>query len=105
RLPFSRRSFRAWLPLFPAAIESFDLRGYDLVLSTSHCVAKGAIPDPHAVHVSYVHTPMRYAWDLAPEYFHASRMGPLGRAVAPLVASALRVWDQASTPRVDAFIA
>jgi hypothetical protein len=69
RLPGSRRWYRHYLPLMPTAVETLDLSAYDLVLSSSHCAAKGVIPRPDALHVSYVYTPMRYAWDLWPQYF------------------------------------
>jgi len=105
RLPAARRRFRLYLPLFPAAVESFDLRGYELVISCSHSVAKGVLPDPAAVHLSYVFTPMRYAWDLRHEYFHPARSRPLARLLAPALTSYLRTWDVASCPRVDRFVA
>ena len=103
RAPGVRRHYRRYLPLFPAAIEDFDLTGFDLVVSTSHCVAKGAIPGPGARHLSYCHTPMRYAWDQEHAYF-PRRAGWVarGRAVA---LSRLRTWDVASVPRVDTFVA
>ena len=80
-LPGVARHYRRYLPLFPHAIESFDFRGYDLVLSSSHCVAKGVITPPSALHVSYVHTPMRYVWDQYPDYFRGGggRGCPRGR--------------------------
>ena len=62
-LPWARRHFRQYLPLMPLAIEQFDLSAYDLVISSNHAVAKGVITRPHQLHVSYVHTPIRYAWD------------------------------------------
>lgn len=99
--PFFRRHYRHFLPLFPAAIEDFDLRGYDLVVSTSHCVAKGAIPGPHALHFCYCHSPMRYAWDQEHAYF-PGRRGPVAR-LRSLLLSRLREWDVASCPRVDHF--
>ena len=68
RLPSSKSYFRYLLPLFPSAVESFALDGYDLVLSSSHCVAKGVFPH-RALHVSYVHAPMRYVWDRQEDYF------------------------------------
>ncbi len=103
RAPGVRRHYRRYLPLFPAAIEDFDLSGFDLVVSTSHCVAKGAIPGPGARHLSYCHTPMRYAWDQEHAYF-PRRAGWVarGRGVA---LSRLRTWDVASVPRVDTFAA
>ncbi|HVS16209.1 MAG TPA: glycosyltransferase [Thermoanaerobaculia bacterium] len=103
RAPFVERRYRHYLPLFPSAIESFDLSGFDLVISSSHCVAKGALPAPHAVHLCYCHTPMRYAWDQEAEYF-PRRSGPIARARGMLL-SRLRTWDAASAARVDLFVA
>ena len=103
RAPGLRRHYRRYLPLFPTAIESFDLEPYDLLLSTSHCVAKGAIPGPNAFHLCYCHTPMRYAWDQRHAYFPPGR-GPLSLARAVVLAR-LRAWDAASAVRVDRFIA
>lgn len=99
--PFFRRHYRHYLPLFPSAIEDFDLKGYDLLISTSHCVAKGAIPGPEALHLSYCHSPMRYAWDQEHAYF-PQRRGPIAR-LRSLFLSRLREWDVASCPRVDQF--
>jgi glycosyltransferase involved in cell wall biosynthesis len=104
RLPGAARHYRNYLPLFPKAVEAFDLRGYDLVLSSSHCVAKGARRAPGARHVSYCFTPMRYVWDLYDDYF-GRRAGPLVRALMPPVAAALRRWDRRSSVRVDDFVA
>lgn len=102
-LPGAERWYRYYLPLMPAAVEGFDLSEYDLVLSSSHCVAKGAIARPDALHVSYVHTPMRYIWDLAPLYF--PQRGILGRFLLPHLLTRLRTWDVASSARVDHFVA
>jgi len=102
-LPGTRRHYRKLLPLFPAAIEDFDLGAFDLVVSSSHCVAKGCIPHPGAVHVCYCHTPMRYAWDQQHAYF-PKRSGPLAR-MRSMVLAGLRVWDVASAARVDRFLA
>ena len=71
RLPFARTRYRSYLPMMPLAIEQLDLSGYDLVVSSSHAVAKGVLTDPDAVHVCYCHTPIRYAWDLQHEYLFA----------------------------------
>ena len=98
-LPWSQHLYRYYLPLMPAAIEALDLRAYDMILSSSHCVAKGVIPHPEALHVSYVHTPMRYAWDMWPEYFSGS--GLAMRYVVPLILNYLRTWDVTSAQRVD----
>lgn len=103
RAPGVRRHYRRYLPLFPAAIEDFDLSGFDLVISTSHCVAKGAIPGPGARHLCYCHTPMRYAWDQEHAYF-PDRRGLVAR-LRGLALSRLRTWDAASAPRVDRFVA
>jgi glycosyltransferase involved in cell wall biosynthesis len=103
RLP--KKYYRNYLPIFPAAIESLDLRGYGLVVSTSHAVAKGCRPDPGATHVSYVHTPMRYVWDQFDAYFGAGRAGPLTRLAAHAIAPFLRSWDLRSTARAQGLIA
>lgn len=105
KLPDLANSYRKYLPLFPHAIESFDLSKYDLVLSSSHCVAKGVITPPSCVHVSYVHTPMRYVWDQFAEYFGPGRAGRLTRLAATVTAPYLRMWDEASSMRVDRYIA
>jgi glycosyltransferase involved in cell wall biosynthesis len=105
RLPWARRYYRHYLPLFPAAIEQFDLRGYDLVVSSSHCVAKGVVTAPGTVHVCYCHTPMRYAWEQYHEYFPAGELGFLQRWFIPLAMSRLRLWDAATASRVDFFLA
>jgi glycosyltransferase involved in cell wall biosynthesis len=105
RLPRSSTRYRHYLPLFPLAIEALDLRGYDLVISTSHAVAKGCRAAPGARHVSYVHTPMRYVWDQFDAYFGPGRAGLVTRAAAHLAAPYLRWWDVASARRPDALIA
>lgn len=103
RLPWSRTHYRRYLPLFPAAVASFDLRGYDLILSSSHCVAKAVHAPPGALHVCYCYTPMRYVWDLYEDY--AGRADALTQAAMPVVAAALRRWDRASSRRVHQFVA
>ncbi|HWC74264.1 MAG TPA: glycosyltransferase [Gemmatimonadales bacterium] len=105
RLPGAERRYRHFLPLFPLAIESLDLRGYDLVISTSHAVAKGCKPANGARHVAYIHTPMRYVWDQFEAYFGPGRAGPITRLAAHLVAPSLRRWDVRSTARAHALIA
>ncbi len=104
KLPFAAAKYRNYLPLFPTAVEGFDLRQYDLVVSTSHCVAKGVITAPHTCHVSYLHTPMRYVWDLYEDYFGPGRIrSGLKRALIRMFAGYLRLWDAASANRVDAY--
>lgn len=95
--------YRRLLPLFPAAIRSFDLARFDLVISSSHCVAKGVRVLPAQPHVSYCHTPMRYIWDRFDDYFPRRR--PLLRAVASVVAPSLRRWDRGTADRVSSFVA
>lgn len=99
RLPFSKRGYRTYLPLFPIAIEHFNLRGYDLIISLSHCVAKGILPPPDALHISYLFTPMRYAWDMFEDYF-----GKRGNRIISVAMHYLRMWDVASSQRVDYFL-
>ncbi|MGH2567573.1 MAG: glycosyltransferase, partial [Bacteroidota bacterium] len=104
-LPLKRERYRNYLPLFPAAIESFDLSGFDLIISSSHCVAKGVIPPPGSLHLCYCHTPMRYVWDMYEEYFGHGRAGWLTRAAMALAAPRLREWDVRTSGRVHHFIA
>jgi glycosyltransferase involved in cell wall biosynthesis len=106
RMPMARRMFRNYLQLFPLAVEQFDLQGYDLVLSSSHAVAKGAITGPGQMHVSYVHSPMRYAWDLQGQYLRQAglELGVKG-AYTRWLLHRLRLWDQASAGRPDHILA
>lgn len=103
--PFLKKHYRWYLPLFPLAAELFDLRDFDLVVSSSHCVAKGVLTRPDAVHVSYVHTPVRYAWGQYHDYFGPDRLPVLARPVVPLLVHRLRLWDESSAARVDRYIA
>jgi glycosyltransferase involved in cell wall biosynthesis len=106
RLPFARRRYRSYLPLMPLAIESFDLSEYDLVISSSFCVAKGVLTGPDQVHVSYVHSPMRFAWDLQHQYLqqHGLDRGLKGLLARKLLFD-LRNWDSRTANGVDHFIA
>ena len=104
-LPLGPAGFRMLLPLFPKAIESLPLGEFDLVISSSHAVAKGAIAAPRALHLSYVHSPMRYIWEAAEDYAPAVPGGPLGRLAFAALAHRLRRWDVASTKRVHAMAA
>ncbi|XTZ20151.1 MAG: glycosyltransferase, partial [cyanobacterium endosymbiont of Rhopalodia fuxianensis] len=104
--PLARNGVQKYLPLLPIAIEQFDLRNYDVVLSSSHAVAKGILTSPNQLHVCYCHTPMRYAWDLTFDYLQNS---PAGKGIVGLMTRyllhRLRQWDVASANRVDYFIA
>lgn len=104
RLPLAASRYRYYLPLFPRAVESLELPPCDLVLSSSHCVAKGVRPPAGALHVSYLHTPMRYVWDMYEAYFGKGR-GGLASRVMPLVRPYLQRWDVATSSRVDRFLA
>src|SRR3989338_5983552 len=105
KIPGVEKHYRSFLPLFPLAIEGFDLKGYDLILSSSHCVAKGIIPPPNAIHISYVHTPMRYVWDSYHHYFGKGRVNWFSGKVISIFAHYLRMWDATSSNRVDYFMA
>src|SRR5207247_7222348 len=76
-IPGMRRSYRTWLLFYPALVEQFDLERFDVVISSSHCVAKSVITRPGTVHLCYCHTPMRYAWDQFEAYFGPGRLGPI----------------------------
>ena len=102
--PF-RKHYRSLLPLMPMALESFDLRGYDLVISSESGPAKGVILPSTTRHVCYCHTPMRYLWDLYPAYRHEWTHSRIKRALMAPMANYLRLWDFASAARVDDFIA
>jgi len=104
KLPFGRSRYRAYIASYPRAIESFDLSGYDLVVSISHCAAKGVVTRADTLHVCYCNTPVRYFWDLASEYFAPPRAGWMERLAGPPIAHRFRLWDRISADRVDLFI-
>jgi glycosyltransferase involved in cell wall biosynthesis len=105
RLPRPGRFYRHYLPLFPAAVEMFDLDDYDLVISSSHCAVKSVIVRGDARHVCYCHSPMRYAWDQFDAYFGPDQVGAWkSRALRPVMAAMAR-WDAATAGRVDRFLA
>lgn len=103
KLPFARRHFRQYLPLMPLAIEQFDLSGYDLVISSSHAVAKGVLTGPNQLHLSYIHSPIRYAWDMQTEYLRESHLqrGPKSW-LARVMLHYLRLWDSRTLDGVEA---
>lgn len=107
RIPWAGKKFKSFLlPLFPLAIEQFDLKEYDLILSSSHCVAKSVLTNPDQLHISYCYTPMRYAWDLSPEYFQEAKLDRgLKGMLAKIAVNYLRGWDAHSSNRVDHFVA
>ena len=106
RLPGIAKRHRSYLPLMPLAIEQLDLSGYDLVISSSYAVAKGILTGPDQVHIAYVHSPMRYAWDLQHQYLAESGMARgLKGALARIVLHYMRMWDSRTAAGVTAFAA
>ncbi len=106
RLPFAKRKYRGYLPLMPLAIEQFDLSGFDLVLSSSHAVAKGVLTGPDQPHICYCHTPARYAWDLQARYLAEAGLGwGLRGLLARWLLHRFRQWDTRAALGVDHFIA
>ncbi|OAN47563.1 glycosyl transferase [Chloroflexus islandicus] len=104
RLPAWRTQFRRYVPLYPAAFEQFDLRDYDLIISSSSAFAKGIIPRPGALHICYCHTPMRFAWRTG-DYVAREQISGLQARLLPFLLNYLRMWDTTSANRVDLFIA
>lgn len=96
---------RYLLPLAPMAVESFDLSGYDIVISTSSAFAKSVITSPSTTHICYCFSPMRYVWDYWPKYIVEQAVGPFRRAIIHLLVSKLRIWDYYSSARVDLWVA
>ena len=106
KLPFAGTKYRQYLPLMPLAIEQFDLSAYDLVISSSHAVAKGVLTGPDQLHISYVHTPIRYAWDMQHQYLRESGLNKgLKGWIARAMLHRIRLWDYRTANGVDAFIA
>lgn len=105
RMPRAVDSYRYYLPFFPLAVRRFDLTGYDLVLSSSHCVAKGVRVAAGTCHISYTHTPMRYIWDQYDAYFGNGRAGPLVGGGMRMLRPWLQRWDIATSRNVHYFIA
>ena len=106
KLPFAKDKYRNYLPLFPLAIEQFDLSGYDVVLSSSHAVAKGVLTHSNQLHIAYVHTPIRYAWDLYHQYLRESGLDRgLKGMLAKYFLHKIRLWDASTANRVDHYLA
>ncbi len=106
KLPLVKKSHRKYLQLFPLAIEQFDLRKYDLIISTSSSVAKGVLTNASQLHICYIHSPVRYAWDLYHQYMHEAGLEKGLKAwYAKRVLHKLRIWDVATVNRVDHFVA
>jgi glycosyltransferase involved in cell wall biosynthesis len=104
KMPLVKKHHQPFLPFYPFAMERLDLRGYDLVLSSSSAFGKGVVTRPETMHICYCHTPMRWCWNYD-EYVERERLGRLSRSILPFFITGLRVWDQTSAMRVDHFIA
>jgi glycosyltransferase involved in cell wall biosynthesis len=104
-LPFAADRYRHYLPLFPAAVRSFRLDAFDLVISSNHCVAKGVTTHPRTLHICYCYTPMRYIWNQYDEYFGPDRAGLITRIGMRLVVNRLRAWDVRTAAHPHHFIA
>jgi len=107
KIPGAEKHYRHFLPLMPTLIESFDLSGFDLIISSSHCVAKGIRKPPGAIHISYVHAPMRYIWDRYDDYFGPGKASLYLRCAAKMIRGYLKKWDRqaSSSHNVDLLIA
>ena len=107
KLPMAKSLFRLYLPLMPIAVEQFNLSEYNLVISNSHAVAKGVITGPGQLHISYVHSPMRYAWDLQHEYLHKSKLDRMtvSSVLVRWILHRMRIWDTRTANGVDYFVA
>ncbi len=106
KLPFAKTKYRAYLPLMTLAVEQFDLSKYDLVISSSHSIAKGVITGPDQLHICYCHTPMRYAWDLQHQYLKGSNLTTgIKSWITRLILHKIRIWDLRTSNGVDFFIA
>lgn len=104
-MPRAKKKYRSYLPVMPIAIEQLDLSSYDLIISNSHCVAKGVITGPDQIHLSYVESPIRYAWDLQHQYLRESGLnhGIKGK-IAKVILHYMRIWDTRTSNGVDYFI-
>lgn len=105
-LPMAKKRYRGYLPLMPLAVEQLDLSAYDVVISSSHAVAKGVLTGPNQLHISYVHSPMRYAWDLQHQYLRETGLHRgLKGWLAKIMLHKLRLWDYRTAAGVDHFVA
>lgn len=106
QLPRGVQSYRTYLPLMPYAVEQFDLTDYDLIVSSSHAVAKGVLVGAGQLHLSYVHSPIRYAWDLYQQYLREAKLtSGLKATLAKIILHYVRLWDSSTANRVDVFLA
>ena len=104
KIPFAKKHFRKLLPLFPIAIEQFDLRDYKLIISSSHAVAKGVIIHPYQTHICYMNSQMRYVWDMQAQYLEQAKFGTIKNILSRKILHKMRIWEVSSSHRVDSFI-
>ncbi|MEK7249538.1 MAG: glycosyltransferase [Bacteroidota bacterium] len=105
KLPFAEKRYRHYLPLFPRAVEQFDMSEFDIVISSNHAVAKGIRTKPETLHICYCHTPMRYIWNLYDDYFGKEQAGLLTRVGMKMFVKYLRSWDVRTARNPHYFIA
>lgn len=106
KLPLAKKKYRNYLPLMPLAIEQFDLSKYDLIISSSHAVSKGVLTGPDQIHISYVHSPIRYAWDLQHQYLNESGLNKgIKGWITKFLLHKIRIWDYRTANGVDVFVA
>ena len=105
RLPFKAALYRKFLPLMPLAMEQFDLSAYDVIISNCHAISKGVITGPDQLHIGYIHTPIRYAWDMQNEYLKASGASKMTSVVMRLILHYIRLWDLSAASRPDVILA
>jgi len=105
KLPFKASLYRKFLPLMPLAVEQFDLSSYDVIISNCHATSKGVITGPEQYHISYIHTPIRYAWDMQNEYLQASQPGRLTNLAMRVLLHYIRLWDVSASGRPDVILA
>ena len=105
KLPFKATLYRKFLPLMPLAVEQFDLSAYDVIISNCHATSKGVITGPEQYHISYIHTPIRYAWDMQNEYLQAGQPGRMTNLVMRLLLHYIRLWDLSASSRPDVILA
>ncbi len=106
RMPFAKKKYRSYLPLMPLAIEQLDLSSYDMVISSSHAVAKGVLTGPDQFHICYCHTPIRYAWDLQHQYLREAGLDRGFKSIfARILLHYIRIWDTRTASGVDKYLA
>jgi len=105
KIPFKTLLYRNFLPLMPLAVEQYDLSGYDVIVSNCHATSKGVITRPEQLHISYIHTPIRYAWEMQNEYLEASQFNGLKDIITRIILHYIRLWDISASTRPDAILA